>query len=44
MTQVIAAADKNKKTFKLQDEPLDTTRIKTDDASKDIANVSDIAS
>ena len=44
MTQLSATADKGKKTFKVEDEPLDTTRIKTDSASKDIANVSDVAS
>ena len=45
MTQVSAAADKNKKAFKV-DEPLDTTRIKTDSATKsnDIASISDVAS
>ena len=45
MTQVIAAADKSKKPFKV-DEPLDTTRIKTDSATKanDIASISDVAS
>ena len=45
MTQVSAAADKDKKTFKV-DEPLDTTRIKTDGATKsnDIASISDVAS
>jgi cytoskeletal protein CcmA (bactofilin family) len=44
MTQLSPTADKGKKTFKVEDEPLDTTRIKTDSASKDIANVSDVAS
>ena len=45
MTQVNASADKNKKAFKV-DEPLDTTRIKTDSATKanDIASISDVAS
>ena len=43
MTQVSGAADK--KAFKV-DEPLDTTRIKTDGATKsnDIASISDVAS
>jgi cytoskeletal protein CcmA (bactofilin family) len=44
MTQLNAMAEKNKKTFKVEDEPLDTTRMKTDGASKDITSVSDIAS
>jgi cytoskeletal protein CcmA (bactofilin family) len=44
MTQLSATTDKGKKTFKVEDEPLDTTRIKTDSASKDITNVSDVAS
>jgi cytoskeletal protein CcmA (bactofilin family) len=44
MTQLNAVAEKNKKPFKVEDEPLDTTRMKTDGASKDITNVSDIAS
>jgi cytoskeletal protein CcmA (bactofilin family) len=43
MTQ-LKAAEKNQKTFKVEDEPLDTTRMKTDGAAKDITNVSDIAS
>src|SRR5713226_1863392 len=44
MTQLSATAEKNKKIFKVEDQPLDTTRIKTDGASKDITNVSDVAS
>ena len=44
MTQLSATAEKNKKIFKVEDQPLDTTRIKTDDASKDITHVSDVAS
>ena len=44
MTQAGGAADKSKKPFKV-DEPLDTTRIKTDAAkSNDIASISDVAS
>src|SRR2546425_11057617 len=44
MTQLSATAEKNKKIFKVEDQPLDTTRIKTDGPSKDITNVSDVAS
>ena len=44
MTQLSTAAEKSKKTFQVEDEPLDTTQIKTDDVSKDIANVSEVAS
>src|SRR5437870_5129446 len=44
MTQLSATAEKNKKIFKVEDQPLDTTRIKTDDASKDITHGSDVAS
>jgi cytoskeletal protein CcmA (bactofilin family) len=44
MTQPNAPAEKAKQSFKVQDEPLDTTRMKTDSTSKDITSVSDIAS
>jgi cytoskeletal protein CcmA (bactofilin family) len=44
MTQANASVEKAKQAYKVPDEPLDTTRMKNDSSSKDIASVSDVAS